>query len=240
MRAHRIGTREEWTAARQELLAAEKELTRRSDELARQRQALPWVPIEKEYRFETADGPASLRDLFRGRSQLIVQHMMFPGCPSCASVTDGYDGFAVHLEHHDVAMVIVSRYPIEALTAFRERMRWSVPYVSSLGSDFNVDFGVAHPDDDGYDRIPTADEPPRDAAGMSTFALEDDVVHHAYSAYARGMDVLWGMFQWLDRAPRGRNETGRWYSVRDEYDDGSPRPGVSFRRSGPPRKASGG
>jgi predicted dithiol-disulfide oxidoreductase (DUF899 family) len=126
------------------------------------------VRLDQDYRFETEDGPASLRDLFRGRSQLLVQHHMFPGCPSCASMADGYNGFAVHLEHHDVAMTMVSRYPIEELAAFRRRMGWSVPY-------------------------------------------------HTYSAYARGVDVLWGMFQWLDRAPRGRNESGRWYRVKDEY-----------------------
>jgi predicted dithiol-disulfide oxidoreductase (DUF899 family) len=148
MTQHAIGTRQEWLAARLELLDAEKEHTRRGDQLTRQRQQLPWVPIEKEYRFETEEGPASLRDLFRGRSQLLVHHMMFPGCPSCASMADGYSGFSVHLEHHDVAMATVSRYPIDALTAFRERMGWTVPYVSSLGSDFNFDFGVAYTDEE--------------------------------------------------------------------------------------------
>jgi predicted dithiol-disulfide oxidoreductase (DUF899 family) len=201
------------------------------------------VRIDKEYRFETSEGTASLRDLFRGRSQLIVDHMMFPGCPSCASVADGYDGFVVHLEHHDVAMTAVSRYPIDELTAFKDRMGWSVPYVSSLGSDFNFDFGVAYTDEEiangpqhnmhlswdhsdtpasqfaAYDRIPSPNEPPKDGNGMSAFVLEDGVVYHTYSAYARGSDVLWGMFQWLDRAPKGRNETGRWYRLHDEYDD---------------------
>ena len=241
--ARRIGTREEWLAARTELLEAEKELTGRSDELARRRRELPWVPIETDYRFQTTEGEASLADLFGGRSQLLVQHMMFPGCPSCASVADGYDGIVVHLEHHDVAMVAVSRYPIAELTAFKERMGWRFPYVSSLGSDFNFDFGVAKTDAEiaagdmahnmhlnwdhadtpadqfpAYEGVPSADEPPKDAAGMSAFALEDGIVYHTYSAYARGMDVLWGMFQWLDRAPKGRNETGRWYRLRDEYD----------------------
>ena len=113
MTQHKIGTREEWLTARRELLEAEKELTRRSDELARRRGELPWVRIDKDYRFVTEDGPASLRDLFRGRSQLLVHHRMFPGCPSCASAADGYDGFVVHLENQDVAMTSVSRYPIE-------------------------------------------------------------------------------------------------------------------------------
>jgi predicted dithiol-disulfide oxidoreductase (DUF899 family) len=247
MTQHTVGTREEWLKARLELLQAEKEHTRRSDELARQRQQLPWVRIDKDYRFETTDGTASLRDLFRGRSQLIVQHIMFPGCPSCSSLADGYNGFAVHLENHDVAMTAVSRYPIDALTAFKERMGWTVPYVSSLGSDFNFDFGVAYTDEEmangpehnmhrawdhsdtpadefpAYEGIPSPnDMPPKDAAGMSAFALQDDVVYHTYSAYARGVDGLWGMFQWLDRAPKGRNETGRWYRLNDEYDDQTP------------------
>jgi predicted dithiol-disulfide oxidoreductase (DUF899 family) len=246
MTQHKVGTREEWLSARLELLEAEKELTRRSDELARQRQELPWVRIDKDYRFETEEGPASLRDLFRGRSQLLVHHMMFPGCPSCASAADGYDGFVVHLENHDVAMTAVSRYPIDELTAFRERMGWSVPYVSSLGSDFNFDFGVAYTDDElargmehnmhsawdhsdtpasqfpAYEGVPGPNDPPQDGVGMSAFVLEDGVVYHTYSAYARGMDVLWGMFQWLDRAPKGRNETGRWYRLHDEYDNETP------------------
>ncbi len=157
-------------------------------------------------------------------------------------MADGYEGFAVHLENHDVAMVRVSRYPIDELTAFNERMRWSVPYVSSLGSQFNLDFGVAYTDEEmargaqhnmhsnwdhsdtpadrfpTYEGVPSANEMPRDAAGMSAFVREDDVVYHTYSAYARGVDGLWGMFQWLDRAPRGRNESGRWYRLNDEYD----------------------
>jgi predicted dithiol-disulfide oxidoreductase (DUF899 family) len=241
---HKTGTREEWLAARIELLKAEKEQTHRSDELARQRRELPWVRIDKDYRLQTEDGPASLPDLFHGRSQLLVHHMMFPGCPSCASMADGYNGFAIHLEHHDVAMVAVSRYPIEELTAFKQRMGWTVPYVSSLGSDFNYDFGVAWTNDEltawppphnmhdvwdhsdtpadqyaPYEGVPGPDDPPRDGQGMSAFALEDGVVYHTYSAYERGSDVLWGMYQWLDRAPKGRNETDRWYRLHDEYDD---------------------
>jgi predicted dithiol-disulfide oxidoreductase (DUF899 family) len=236
----RTGTREEWLAARIELLQAEKEHTRRSDELARRRRELPWVRIDKDYRFQTADGPASLGDLFRGRSQLIVHHFMFPGCPSCGSVADGYEGFAVHLEHHDVAMTRVSRYPIEELAAFNERMDWTVPWVSSLGSDFGFDFGVAFTDEQiasgrakhnihtNWDQsdleIPSEpyrkyeERPVKDLPGVSCFALEDGVVYHTYSAYARGTDVLWGMYQWLDRAPRGRNESGPWFRVHDEYD----------------------
>jgi predicted dithiol-disulfide oxidoreductase (DUF899 family) len=245
MTEHTVGTREEWLKARLELLEAEKEHTRRSDELARQRQTLPWVRIDKQYRFETKDGPASLRDLFRGRSQLLVQHFMFPGCPSCSSMADGYDGIAIHLFHHDVAMVKVSRYPIEELSAYNDRMGWSVPYVSSMGSDFNYDFGVAYTEDDLQDGVPPHnmhvnwdhsdtpaemypksegipdpnEMPPKDAQGMSAFVLDEGIVYHTYSAYTRGVDVLWNMFQWLDRAPYGRNESGRWYRLHDEYDD---------------------
>jgi predicted dithiol-disulfide oxidoreductase (DUF899 family) len=244
MTQHRVGTREEWLVARQALLEAEKALTRRSDELARERQRLPWVRIDKDHRFETEEGAATLADLFGGRSQLLVHHMMFPGCPSCASAADGYNGFVVHLENHDVAMAAVSRYPIAELTAFKERMGWSFPYVSSLGGDFNFDFGVAYTDGEmasgpqhnlhvnwdhsdtpadqfpAHAAVPDPNEmPPKDAVGMSAFALEDGVVYHTYSAYARGMDALWGMYQWLDRAPEGRNDTGpgRWYRLHDEY-----------------------
>lgn len=236
----RTGTREEWLAARLELLEAEKDLTRRSDELARQRRRLPWVPIDKDYRFETPDGPASLADLFRGRSQLLVQHFMFPGCPSCSSVADGYDGFVVHLENHDVALTAVSRYPVEELMAYKERMGWSFPWASSLGSDFNFDFGVGYSDgqigsgqvthnmhhnwDHSDEDLPSEpfrkseERPPKDLPGLSAFVLEDGVVYHTYSAYARGTDVLWGMYQYLDRAPLGRNESGPWFRLRDEYD----------------------
>lgn len=228
MTGHKMGTREEWLAARLELLEAEKDLTRRSDELARQRRELPWVRIDKDYRFEAEEGTVSLRDLFRGRSQLIVHHFMLPGCPSCSSVADGYDGFVVHLENHDVAWSTVSRYPIGELTAYKERMGWSFPWVSSLGSDFGFDFGVAYTDEQiasgdlrhnmhldwDHSDTPSApfrkheESPPKDLPGMSAFALEDGVVYHTYSTYARGTDVLWGMYQWLDRAPKGRNETG--------------------------------
>ena len=250
MTEHRTGTREEWLAARLELLDAEKEHTRRGDELTRQRQELPWVRIDKDYRFETDEGSASLADLFRGRSQLLMYHFMFgpeytAGCPVCSTIADGFSGSVVHLENHDVAMTAVSRYPIEDLTAFRERMGWHVPYVSSLGSDFNFDFGVAYTDEElaggmehnmhgNWDHsdtpadqfpastgVPGPNDPPQDGVGMSAFVLEDDVVYHTYSAYARGMDVLWGMFQWLDRAPKGRNESGRWYRLHDEYDSGT-------------------
>jgi predicted dithiol-disulfide oxidoreductase (DUF899 family) len=255
MTNHRTGTREEWLAARLQLLDAEKELTRRSDELARQRQELPWVPIEKDYRFETDDGDATLADLFGGRSQLLMYHFMFgpeymAGCPACSAIADGFNGFAVHLDNHDVAMWAVSRAPLDKLQGYKRRMGWSFPWASSHDSDFNFDFNVSVTEEQlregnveyNYqlvDRTPVleagADSPvaqvaamtgtdtatyTRQAPGMSAFALEDGVVYHTYSAYARGLDALWGMYQWLDRAPKGRNETGIWFRRRDEYDQG--------------------
>jgi predicted dithiol-disulfide oxidoreductase (DUF899 family) len=245
-----IGTREEWLAARLELLHAEKELTKRSDELARRRQELPWVPIEKDYRFETDEGSASLADLFRGRSQLLVYHFMFgpdytAGCPSCSSIADGFNGFAVHLANHDVALWAVSRAPLAKLQAFKRRMGWTFPWASSLSSSFNPDFNVAFTEEEqraggieynyrreGAWQLRGGDAPmvkiaamtgtdpatyTRERPGVSAFALDDGIVYHTYSAYARGLDGLWGMYQWLDRAPRGRNEKGFWLRRHDEY-----------------------
>ena len=254
MTKHKTGTREEWLAARLELLDAEKELTRRSDELARRRQGLPWVRIDKEYRFETDEGSASLADLFRGRSQLLVYHFMFgpdytAGCPACSAIADGFDGFVVHLANHDVTLCAVSRAPLAKLQAYKRRMGWSFPWASSLGSDFNFDFDVSITEeqqrhgDAEYNYRPIEAMPElearaegpvaevaamtgtdvatytRERPGMSAFALDDGVVYHTYSAYARGLDGLWGMYQWLDRAPLGRNEigVGIWFRRHDEY-----------------------
>jgi predicted dithiol-disulfide oxidoreductase (DUF899 family) len=253
MTTHTTGTREEWLAARLELLEAEKELTRRSDELARRRQELPWVRIDKEYRFETDEGSASLADLFRGRSQLLVYHFMFgpdyeAGCPACSAIADGFNGSAVHLANHDVAFTAVSRAPLEKLQAYKRRMGWSFPWASSFGSDFNYDFNTSVTEEqqqggfveynfrtvDVRPSLEAGKEGPlaefaagagtdwatftREAPGMSAFALEDGVVYHTYSAYARGLDGLWGMYQWLDRSPLGRNENGIWFRRHDEYD----------------------
>lgn len=241
---HTVGTRHEWRAARVRLLEAEKELTRRSDELARQRQELPWVRVDNEYVFDTEDGPATLADLFRGRSQLIVQHFMFPpswdaGCPSCSAMVDGWAGSRVHLENHDVAMTAISRAPLDKLLAYRHRMGWDIPWASSAGNTFNFDFGVSFTErhlaegtEYNFRTIPTeaselphggdSDEPIDDAEspGVSTFVLEDGQVFHSYSAYARGVDAVWGMYQWLDRAPLGRNEDGMWFRRHDEYGQG--------------------
>jgi predicted dithiol-disulfide oxidoreductase (DUF899 family) len=245
------GTREEWLAARRELLAAEKELTRRGDAVTRQRLELPWVRIDKDYTFDTDEGPASLADLFRGRTQLLVYHFMLgpdfaAGCPSCSAIADGFDGSVVHLANHDVALTAVSRAPLAKIEAFRRRMGWRFPWASSFGSDFNYDFGVSMTEEQQREGIVEYNFQPRDMKpllesdgvarvaavagtdvatftrelpGMSAFALEDGVVYHTYSAYARGLDGLWGMYQWLDRAPQGRNETGPWLRHRDAYDD---------------------
>jgi predicted dithiol-disulfide oxidoreductase (DUF899 family) len=245
---HRTGTREEWLKQRLDLLKAEKELTRHSDEVARQRQALPWVKLDKDYRFETCSGEKSLGDLFHGRSQLLVYHFMFgpdynAGCMSCSAIADGFNGFWEHLAHHDVMLVAVSRAPFEKLKAYRERMGWTFPWASSFGSDFNYDFAVGFTDaqqDKGYeynfhDNPPIPRDAPtsptghaaacgvnlrtyvKDLPGMSAFALDDGEIYHTYSTYARGLDALWGMHQWLDRAPLGRNESGPWWKRRDEY-----------------------
>jgi predicted dithiol-disulfide oxidoreductase (DUF899 family) len=252
MTSYRTGTREQWLAARLELLEAEKELTRRSDELARRRRELPWVRIDKQYRFNTDEGTASLADLFGGRSQLLIYHFMFgpdytAGCPSCSAIADGFDGSVVHLANHDVTLCAVSRAPLPKLQAYKQRMGWSFPWASSSGSDFNFDFGVAHSKQEWeagtvrynfgeQDLRPAADQESsldtfstsivgtdwetyrREGPGVSAFALQDGVVYHTYSAYARGLDGLWGMYQWLDRAPLGRNETSMWWRRHDEYD----------------------
>ena len=254
MTTHAIGTRDQWLAARLELLEAEKGLTRRSDELARQRQALPWVRVDRAYRFETERGSATLADLFEGRSQLIVYHFMFgpdyqAGCPSCSALADSFNGSVAHLAQHDVTLMAVSRAPIEKLQAYKRRMGWSFPWASSGDSDFNFDFNVSFTERqqrDGeieynYQRgrhamdAEPAPEPveqfaatcgtdaktyARDRPGVSAFVREDGAVYHTYSTYARGVDALWGMYAWLDRAPLGRNETGVWWKRHDEYAQG--------------------
>jgi predicted dithiol-disulfide oxidoreductase (DUF899 family) len=248
------GTREEWLAARLDLLKAEKEHTHRGDELANRRQELPWVRVEKTYTFETDEGNASLRDLFLGRSQLLIYHFMFgpdysAGCPSCSAIADGFNGSVIHLANHDVTLCAVSRAPLVRLRAYKRRMGWTFPWASSSGSDFNADFSVGFTEqqqrEGGIDynyrnELPMVWSPSagsgaalhatmcgtdvatyiRERPGVSTFVLEDGVVYHTYSAYARGIDALWGMYQWLDRAPRGRNETGAWWRRHDEYQQG--------------------
>jgi predicted dithiol-disulfide oxidoreductase (DUF899 family) len=262
---HKTGTREQWLAQRLELLKEEKELTRRSDEVARMRQELPWVRIDKEHWFDTDDGSASLKDLFRGRSQLLVYHFMYgpdykAGCPSRSSIADGFNGIAVHLANHDIMLWAVSRAPLPKLQAYKRRMGWTFPWASSQDATFNFDFQVSHTEkqqrggieynfrrepqysretaaqsgslqwregqaagegaEDKFAAMCGVDVPTyhRERPGMSAFALDDGLVYHTYSTYARGVDAIWGMYPWLDRAPKGRNETGPWWKRHDEYD----------------------
>ena len=252
MTKHMTGTRNEWLAARLELLEAEKELTRRGDEIAQRRQELPWVRIDKEYRFDVDEGNVSLADLFRGRSQLLVYHFMFgpdytAGCPSCSSIADGFNGIAVHLENHDVAFSAVSRAPLAKLQAFKKRMGWTFRWASSFASDFNDDFNVRFTEEqqreggieynyrrESHWRALGSDTPvgqiaamtgtdaatyTRERPGVSAFVLDDGVVYHTYSAYSRVGDGLWAMYQWLDRAPLGRNEQGVWWRHHDKYNN---------------------
>jgi predicted dithiol-disulfide oxidoreductase (DUF899 family) len=254
---HKTVTRDEWLKARITLLNEEKELTHQSDALAEKRRDLPWVEVSKPYKFDTEKGPASLKDLFRGNSQLIIYHFMFgpdykAGCPSCSSIADSFNGVYTHLANHDVTFWAVSRAPLAKLKEYQQRMGWTFPWASSAGSDFNADYSVAFteeqqrkgdtsynfgtvgnmasdPNGDPNAAVPdiltqiaatTGTDWPtysREAPGMSSFAIQDGKVHHTYSAYARGLDVLWSMYQWLDRAPLGRNETSYWLHRHDEY-----------------------
>ncbi len=254
MMPHTIATRDEWRIARLKLLEAEKALTRQSDAVAQQRQQLPWVRVEKDYRFDTDTGPASFDDLFGGRSQLLIYHFMFgpdftAGCTSCSAVADGFNGLVVHLQNHNVAFWAVSRAPLEKLQTYRKRMGWSFPWASSAGSDFNFDFSVSFTEEqqrsgaveynyarEGHSMDAVPAPPPvadlaarsgtdaptfaRDRPGLSTFVREGGEIYHAYSSYARGVDGVWAMYQWLDRTPKGRNEAGPWFRRHDEYGAG--------------------
>ena len=244
MTEHKVGTREEWLRARKELLEREKELTRRSDELARERRELPWVPIEKDYSFGTDDGTKTLAELFDGRSQLLVYHFMFgpqytAGCPVCSSAADTFDGAVPHLKARDVTFLCVSRAPLERLQAYRRRMGWEFPWVSSEGSDFNFDFDVSATEEQ-LAAFLGGDVPPvvaqlaaacgtdpagylAEGPGLSAFALSDGVVYHTYSTYARGLEIMLGFYALLDRVPKGRNEGDSeefWIRRHDEYEAG--------------------
>lgn len=231
--AGRVGTREEWLAARVELLEREKELTRRSDELAARRRELPWVAIDKEYVFQTDQGAKTLAELFDGRSQLIVYHFMHgpntpEGCVGCTFAADNFAGAVEHLAAHDVTFLCASRSPLETLQAYKRRMGWSFPWVSSEGSDFNRDFGAFTEEDrrngtgfnfgsPGGARVDVIHD--EELMALSAFALKDGVVYHTYSAFDRGTDVLNPTWQLLDRAPNGRDEAAHpdWPRRRDEY-----------------------
>jgi predicted dithiol-disulfide oxidoreductase (DUF899 family) len=235
MAEHLTGTHQEWLAARRDLLAAEKELFRKKDELARRRQELPWIPVEKNYEFETEQGTKSLADLFDGRSQLLVYHFMFrfgynvdaqnPGCTGCSFVADHFDAAIPHLNGHDVTLVAESLAPLDELRPYKERMGWRFPWVSSGGGDFKYDFGAAFTEaqqHNGADyNFKHVDRPPwPQREGMSAFALRDGVGHHTYSTYDRGVEQFMGTFGYLDVAPLGRNEevASDWWRRHDEYD----------------------
>jgi predicted dithiol-disulfide oxidoreductase (DUF899 family) len=236
MPEHKMGTREEWEADRVELLKREKEFSRMGDDLARRRQALPWVPIDKEYVFETDEGEKTLAELFDGRSQLLIYHFMFgygdrvdeqnPGCVGCSFVADHFDAAVPHLNGHDVTLLAESIAPLDELRRYKQRMGWRFPWVSSLGGDFKFDFGAAFTDEEqrngaDYNFRPT-DDPGEQAPGLSAFALADGIVYHTYSTYARGVEQLMGTYRFLDLAPLGRNEAGdsaaAWWRRHDEYD----------------------
>jgi len=257
MTTHATASREDWLQARLDLLAAEKDLTRRSDAIAALRQGLPWVRIVKDYAFDTETGRATLKDLFRGRSQLLVYHFMFgpdyqAGCPSCSAIADGFNGITAHLMNHDVMFWAVSRAPLAKLQGYKRRMDWCFPWASSAPSDFNADFSVYFTEAErqagtveyNYRRnagisgamktkFPEpvkqfaascgTDAPTyvQDRPGVSAFVLEDGALYHTYSAYGRGVDGIWNMYAWLDRAPKGRNESnGVWWRRHDEYPKG--------------------
>jgi predicted dithiol-disulfide oxidoreductase (DUF899 family) len=253
MTDHRVGTREQWLAARRELLAREKAHTRRGDELARERRELPWVRVDREYTFDTDDGTRTLAQLADGHAQMLVYHFMFgpeyeAGCPACSAIADGFNGFHVHLAHRaDTKLICISRAPLERLQAYKRRMGWTFPWASSFGSDFNYDYAAsATPEQlregSEYNFAVVGDRTPlfetesgplfdharstgadlaeylQEQPGMSAFALSDGVVYHTYSAYARGLDGLWGAYQWLDRAPLGRHRDQLAWVHHDKYE----------------------
>ncbi|WP_037682950.1 DUF899 domain-containing protein [Streptomyces griseus] len=241
MPEHKVATQEQFEAARQELLAEEKALTRRGDELARKRRELPWVPVEKDYRFETESGPKALADLFDGRSQLLVYHFMFgppyeAGCPVCSSIADTLDPNAVHLRARDVTLICSSRAPLDKLLAYRRRMGWSFDWVSTVGGDFHRDLGFLYTEDElrpfldggvpptvsqmaeatGTDVLGYVTEGP----GLSAYALSDDTAFRTYVTTARGLEPAMAYYGLLDRTPSGRHEKGEethWLRRHDEY-----------------------
>jgi len=238
---HTVGTQEEWQAERDKLLAEEKELTRRNDELTKKRQDLPWVPIEKEYSFETGEGTKSLAELFDGRSQLLIYHFMFgpvyeAGCTVCSSIADNIDPNVAHLKARDVTMMLVSRAPLEKLQAYKKRMGWNIDWASTAGSDFNRDLGFTHTEEElkpflQGEIAPTvkqmAEASGTDPAGyvaegpgLSAYTLSDGVVYRTYVSTSRGLEPTMGYYFLLDRTPTGRNEEAsqpHWLRRHDEY-----------------------
>jgi predicted dithiol-disulfide oxidoreductase (DUF899 family) len=233
MLEHTVATQEDWQAERNKLLEEEKELTRRGDELARRRRELPWVRVEKEYRFDTEEGARTLAELFDGRSQLLIYHIMYGpdytvgACPVCSSMVDGFNGLLPHLHARDVTMLLVSRAPLQALQDYKRRMGWSIPWASTAGNDFNSDFGVSYPREQVREELgPVLDDPPQglrrlaiatgtDAVGYlaeapaptsTAFVLDDGAVYYTYSTQGRGVEFLMGYYPILDRTPKGRDE----------------------------------
>lgn len=245
MLEHRVGTREEWLAAREQLLAREKEYTRIGDELAHERQELPWVRVDGDYRFDTDDGVRVLLDLFDGRSQLLVYHFMFgesydAGCPTCSSIADGINGVLPHVHARDATVVLVSQAPLGKLQAFKRRMGWNIPWVSSAPSDFNYEIGFSSTADQMREAVPPEAEPglPPIAAhnanatgtdligylsegfGFNAFVRDADDVYHTYSTQGRGVEFLMGYYGILDHSPKGRDEGEEfqvWIRRHDEY-----------------------
>jgi predicted dithiol-disulfide oxidoreductase (DUF899 family) len=243
MTDHKVVGREEWKVARDELIQREKEHTRMADELARQRRELPWIAIEKEYRFDADDGKRTLAELFDGHSQLLIYHFMFgpsyeAGCPTCSSMVDGLDGLLPHLHARDVTLLLVSRAPLERLAAYKRRMGWSIPWVSSANSDFNFDFGTSFTEEQMRENMPPESELPPIAShnaaatgtnvieyisemfGASAFMLQDGAVYQTYWTTGRGVEFLMGYYPILDRTPKGRDEGDAfqtWIRRHDEY-----------------------
>jgi predicted dithiol-disulfide oxidoreductase (DUF899 family) len=237
MQPHRIVSADDWTKARKALLAKEKELTHARDRLSAERRALPWVKVDKDYVFDTRDGKKTLSQLFAGRSQLLVYHFMLgpgwkEGCPSCSFLADHFDGANIHLSQRDVTFVAVSRAPLAEIEAFKTRMGWLFPWVSSYGSDFNFDYHVSLKDDEvgkeveyNYERQEIdSDEMP----GVSVFFKDESgTAFHTYSAYARGLDILLGTYNFLDLTPKGRDEdelawSMAWVRHHDKYENAAP------------------
>ena len=242
MAKHRIGTQAEWQAERDELLKEEKELTRRGDELAEKRRRLPWVPVEKDYRFETERGTMGLADLFAGRSQLLVYHFMFgpsytAGCPACSSIADTLAPQVPHLKARDTTLLLASRGPLASLLAYRERMGWDIDWVSSAGSDFNRDIGFLHTEEElkpflegdiPATVVQNAEMCGTSAAGyvaegpgLSVYAVDDGVVYRTYVSTSRGLEPVMAYYFLLDRVPKGRDEGGpkpHWLRRHDEYE----------------------
>ena len=230
--AHPVVSHAEWLAARKEFLKKEKEFTHLRDELSRQRRKLPWEKVEKDYVFEGPGGKQSLGDLFAGRSQLIIYHFMFgpgwkEGCPSCSYLSDHYDGATVHLAHRDVTLAVISRAPIAEILAFKNRMGWKFPWVSSFGSDFNFDYHVSFRPEERTGKVDynyeSTEFPSEEAPGLSVFFKDPSgEVFHTYSSYARGLDIFVGTYNFLDHVPKGRDEEGlahsmAWVRHHDKY-----------------------